>query len=239
VSLALAVSLVAPAGAQPPPIFRADTQLVVLDVVARDKKGQTVRDLRPEEFEVFEDGAPRPIKAFRFVAAAPAPLAAAATGAAAPAPPPPESIPNPTLITLVFDALDSEGRLFARQAALELLTLEERPDVVLSVFVVGHRLRLLQQFTNDRTALRAAVERACSMIDPGSPTPDAAAIDSASATADKAADDALAAEASAGAGPSAAACSAAGRSPAERRNDGAAPRRFQSTARIRSRPARR
>ncbi len=65
-----------------------------------------------------------------------------------PSAPPPEAIRNPTLVTLLFDALDAEGRLFARRAALELLEAENRPDLVFSVFVIGNRLHLLQQFTD-------------------------------------------------------------------------------------------
>jgi hypothetical protein len=40
-----------------PPSFRVDTGVVLLDVVVRDKKGRLVRDLRPDEVQVFEDGA--------------------------------------------------------------------------------------------------------------------------------------------------------------------------------------
>jgi hypothetical protein len=50
-----------------PATFRADTALVVLDLVVRDKKGQPVRDLRPEEVQVYEDGVRRDIAAFRLV----------------------------------------------------------------------------------------------------------------------------------------------------------------------------
>jgi VWFA-related protein len=193
---ALALAASPPAGqteagrqeAEPPAAFRADTQLVVLDVVARDKKGKTVRDLAPGEIQVLEEGVPRPIRSLRFVETPAAPTRREDGGAAAPAVPAPESIRNPTLVTLVFDALSPEARLFARTAALELLDLEERPDVVVSVFVIGQRLRLLQQFTNDRVALRAAVERACRTIDPRGPTPDAAAVDRAADAAQTTAD---------------------------------------------------
>ena len=50
----------------------------------------------------------------------------------------------------MFDALGPEGRVLARKAGLELLALRDRPDLLFSVFVVGNRLRLLQQFTSDR-----------------------------------------------------------------------------------------
>ena len=57
-----------PAPAPPsPPTFRVDTGVVMLDVVVRDKKGRLVRDLRPEEIQVFEDGARQEITTVRFV----------------------------------------------------------------------------------------------------------------------------------------------------------------------------
>ena len=196
----LALATPSPAGqeeagrreAQPPAAFRADTQLVVLDVVARDEGEDGARP-RAGEIQVLEEGVPRPIRSLRFVEAAP-PAARREEGVAAtPVVPSPETIRNPTLVTLLFDALGPEARLFARAAALELLELEERPDVVVSVFVIGQRLRLLQQFTNDRVALRAAVEHACGTIDPRGPTPDAAAVDRAADAAQTTADAAEAA----------------------------------------------
>ena len=179
--------------APPPAAFRADTQLVVLDVVARDKKGNTVRDLTPGEIQVLEEGVPRPIRSFRFVETAPPATKREEGVAKTPVVASPETIRNPTLVTLVFDALGPEARLFARTAALGLLDREGRPDVVVSVFAIGQRLRLLQQFTNDRAALRAAVERACRTIDPRGPTPDAAAVDHAADAAQTTADAAEAA----------------------------------------------
>ena len=41
---------------EPPPTFTSDTQVVLLDLVARDRKGKTVADLRADEVQVFEDG---------------------------------------------------------------------------------------------------------------------------------------------------------------------------------------
>ena len=72
---ALAVLLAAERGAsaqEPPPdlqaqVFRVETEVVVLDLVARDKKGHTVRDLRPEEVQVFEDGVKQQASGFRFL----------------------------------------------------------------------------------------------------------------------------------------------------------------------------
>src|SRR5262245_12057498 len=44
--------------------IRMDTDLVVIDVTATDKTGAYIRDLRPEEIQVFEDGRERNINFF-------------------------------------------------------------------------------------------------------------------------------------------------------------------------------
>ncbi len=37
------------------PVFRSQSELVLVDLVVNDKKGNVVRDLKPEDVEVFED----------------------------------------------------------------------------------------------------------------------------------------------------------------------------------------
>jgi len=49
-------------GGQPAPVFHGGTELVLVNVVARDKKGQFVRDLKREDFVVLEDGKPQAIQ---------------------------------------------------------------------------------------------------------------------------------------------------------------------------------
>jgi VWFA-related protein len=140
--------------ANAPQVFPVDTQVVVLDVVARDKKGRVVRDLRQDEVQVFEEGSKKEVTSFRFVETAAVPVV---PGAPLPRP---EEIDHPNLITLIFDQLGAESRLIARKAAMDLLAIEGRPDLVISVFQVGYHMTLLQQFTTDRADLRDAVEKA-------------------------------------------------------------------------------
>jgi len=176
VLLLLAVAPARPAPAQEPPsdlrreVFRVQTEVVLLDVIVRDKKGRAVRDLAPGEVEVYEDGVKQEIGNFRFLDsrsigealedAAPAP------GATVPAETPrPGESRHLNLVTLLFDQLGPDGRTIARKAALSFLELEDRPDVYVSVFQVGESLRLLQQFTTDREAARHAVLQATGQID--------------------------------------------------------------------------
>jgi VWFA-related protein len=164
-----------------PFVFPADTQVVILDMVARDRKGLTVRDLRPDEIQVLEDGVRQDIARLEFVSQGrPTELTRPASAAV-----PRESggrvESHPNLITLVFDQLGPEARLRARRAGLdELLRVGTRTDVLVSVFTVGDRLRLVHQFTNDVEALRDAIDRATSM-----PPPDFPGVDDGIAQASK------------------------------------------------------
>ena len=49
------------------PVFRAGVDLVTIDVVATAANGAPVRNLRAEDFEILEDGAPQQIQTFQFV----------------------------------------------------------------------------------------------------------------------------------------------------------------------------
>src|SRR5438093_2547374 len=155
-------------GAAPPdpqtPVFPAGADVVVLDVVVRDRKGRTVRDLRPDEVTVFEDGVRQPVASFRLVAAASDGADGTTTAPTEPAAGPGDSR-HVNLVTVVFDQLGPEGRRIARQAGLSLLKLADRPDLRVSVFQVRESLRLVQQFTADRDALEAAVREATGQVD--------------------------------------------------------------------------
>ena len=55
-------------GDKQPPTFQSGTQVVQVDVRVFDKAGRFVTDLKPEDFEVNEDGVPQPIGALTLVA---------------------------------------------------------------------------------------------------------------------------------------------------------------------------
>src|SRR5436309_1801398 len=50
--------------AEQQPTFRVRSSLVLVDVTARDNKGNLVKDLRKDEFTVYEDNAPQEIVTF-------------------------------------------------------------------------------------------------------------------------------------------------------------------------------
>ena len=93
-ALALTLALLLPAAAQQPAqtqeaqrerddVVRITSNLVQVDAVVTDRKGQPVPDLRPEDFEIYEDGRPQKITNFSFVSTVPGATVPAPTTAAA------------------------------------------------------------------------------------------------------------------------------------------------------------
>ena len=99
------------------PTFKAGTDLVTLGVSVTDRRGNFLADLRPEDFEVFEDGARQNVTFF-------------ARGD--------DERSSPELhVGLLFDTSGSMGQdiALARSAAVKFLnTLREAIDITLVVF---------------------------------------------------------------------------------------------------------
>src|SRR5690349_3327890 len=47
-------------------VMRATTRMVVVDVVATDRSGNPLTDLKPDDFTVLEDGNPQQVRSFNF-----------------------------------------------------------------------------------------------------------------------------------------------------------------------------
>jgi VWFA-related protein len=164
-ALTLVVAPVLAAQAPPPPTFKAESQVVVLDVVARDGKGRPVPDLRSDEIQVFEDGKPCSIESFRLVRGLAVEPPQAAPGAAQGAPaaePTPIAPSRANLVVLLFDRLSVQNAAAARQGALDLLAQRFPADTWFAVYKSDVAMRRLQSFTSDPKDLTAAVEAATS-----------------------------------------------------------------------------
>jgi VWFA-related protein len=68
-ALAAAQDPAQPADQQRPPTFRTGTNVVRVDVTVTDSRGEPVRALTADDFEVFENGARQPITSFKFLEA--------------------------------------------------------------------------------------------------------------------------------------------------------------------------
>jgi len=124
VALMLVPAISLPAQEQKPPVFKAGTEVVLVDFVVNDKSERPVRGLTAQDFVVKEDGKERPIVSF----AAFAEVDPSSAGAAAPGTAPAASRPGPATVLLIDD-----GHLTAEQ------TLRLRSDLKALLAKVGAR----------------------------------------------------------------------------------------------------
>jgi Ca-activated chloride channel homolog len=133
---------VLPAESEPQDIIKVDTDLVPLDVTVTDAKGRLVRNLKKEDFKLFEDGIERPIASFNVEKI--------------------EGAPRP--VAIVF-ALDLSGSMTPEEVARVSDAMREfskRLDdhpAVFAVVTFGMRVKTIQSFTNDREKLDRAFDR--------------------------------------------------------------------------------
>ena len=166
VSLVVFASLLLPAkaGAQtrsqePGITFRTSVQEVNLDLIVRDNRGRQVKNLKPEDVEIYENGVRQPIKAFRLVAGREAQQTAAEGGqkrqkpGAAEAGRTPNPLPAVNYICIVFHNLDAHTIKYALDAAQKFLDREMQPGTGVALFSLGSRLAVLQEFTTNRKVL--------------------------------------------------------------------------------------
>jgi VWFA-related protein len=136
---------------------RSNVQEVVLDMVFRDKKGKAIRDVRPEEIHVLEDGAEQKLTSFRLVEGKSA--RALNPGAPESAPVQLDPMREVRLVTLVFEGLDPDSKRFFRQAVKDILDSSPEPNLYFSVLTIDQKLQCIQPFTADHAELLKSLER--------------------------------------------------------------------------------
>ena len=144
------------------------SELVQLDAVVTDAKGQIVRGLSREDFEVREDGKPQPV--VHFMPAGPGSRAPAlAGGASSPSPvppgttvpeaaPPEEAGPGRSIVVVVDDLHISGSNLVSARAALTRLVHELVADSD-QVAVVSTGAGLVHPLSRGRAALAQSLNR--------------------------------------------------------------------------------
>lgn len=164
-----------PALAQAPePTLRSTVNEVLLDVVVRDKKARIIRDLRPEEVQVLEDGVPQKLAHFSFFDGHATPAAPAETPAApATAPAPPavsasysasrnvQELRDISVVSVVVANLDQQGRKVTLDAMRDFVKEHAQPNTYIGVFWLGRTvIRPVQPYTNDPDAVAVAMQKA-------------------------------------------------------------------------------
>jgi VWFA-related protein len=151
------LALVAGLAQAPQPVFRSGADLVRFDVRVTDASGRPLKDLRPEELEIVEDGAARPILLFQHIEEPSGSYAEAAIRSVSAEVSTNRGAPRGHLYILVFDQahIAPGNEQIARRAADAFIKARVRPsDRVAVVGVPGPGPQM--GFTSDRT--RAAAE---------------------------------------------------------------------------------
>jgi VWFA-related protein len=144
-----------------PPAFKVVTRLVVVDVVARDKKDQTVNDLEASDFSLKENGKEQKISTFNFQAPG---ASAGPAGARAPLPPnvfrnTPKFRPNSALNVILLDGLNSTllEQAYVRVEMVNFLGKLPQGQPI-AIYMLGKKLILLQDFTTDLSDLKNVIQ---------------------------------------------------------------------------------
>lgn len=157
--------------------FHAETELVLVNVTVRDKTGKLVLDLKPEDFQIKEDGKPQKVVSFDVenTDAVPAmDVAQAKPFDASPAPALNPGGPQAAaaiefkdrrLIVLFFDlsGMEPDEIDHSVTAAENYVDKQMAPADLVSVVSLGSSLQVNQDFTSDHALLNKALQ----VLNPG------------------------------------------------------------------------
>jgi len=139
--------------------IRANTRLVVVDVVVTHKNGQPVTGLKPEDFTVEENGKKQKVSVFvppgivNRAGATPTPAGIFSNH--------PENLTSGGIPTvLLIDAANSpfKDQSYGRSQMLKYVLEQGQSGRPMAVLTLTDRLRVLQQFTSDPQVLLTAIK---------------------------------------------------------------------------------
>ncbi|HWF04071.1 MAG TPA: VWA domain-containing protein [Candidatus Angelobacter sp.] len=142
---------------QSPSVLRANTRLVVVDVVATNGKGEPVPDLKVEDFTVTEDGKPQKISAFSFKQHNKAAQVTGVTGRGFSNAPQYKDVSSLNVILLDSINGNFDSHAYGRDELLKFLDKGTLTQPT-ALYVLEQKLILLHDFTTDIAELKALVE---------------------------------------------------------------------------------
>ena len=150
-------------------VVKISTALIQIDVTVTDRAGKIVTDLKPEDFEIFENGEKQNVSSLSFVSNVrtttlePTPTRKIDKNAASVPVPPVQIRPEQVrrTIALVVDdlTLSFESTHFVRRALRKFVDEQMQDGDLVAIIRTGGGVGALQQFSSDRAQLRAAIEK--------------------------------------------------------------------------------
>ena len=147
-------------------VVKISTNLVQIDAVVTDRKGNHVVDLRADEVEMYEDGKAQKISDFSYIK-----IARSAPAANKPTEGGGTSVPGPArqlrreevqrTIALVVDDLrmSHDSVRFTKEALKKFLNEQVQPNDLVALILTAGGTGSLQQFTSNKQQLHAAVDK--------------------------------------------------------------------------------
>src|SRR4051794_4174999 len=144
------------------PRFRVSVDGIRIDAVVTDNKNNVVRDLSADDFEILQDGKPQKVTFAQFMPVMATAAASRPTGTAVPAGTPPPGTADRVQRTFAI-VVDDLGLSFAgmsnvRKALRRFVDTALLPSDLVLLVRTGEARSLLQPLTDDRQALRAAID---------------------------------------------------------------------------------
>ena len=138
----------------PGPTIRVTTTEVALDLVVRNKKGRQMKNLKPGDVEIYEDGVRQQVLSFRLVPgreeqrreAESAPKPGSAAGASRP-------LREVNTVCIVFHNIDPVIRPHAIEVVKDFIRSELPPETYIGIFNLNETLVPVHEFTNNRDEL--------------------------------------------------------------------------------------
>lgn len=153
-------------------VVKISVTLVQVDAIVTDKNGKQVTDLKPEDFEILEDGKSQPITNFSYISVNSTPPSTLATVANAGSKPKAKVLTPPSSPSLRPEQVrrtmalmvDDLGASFAnvdsmREALKKFVDQQMQPGDLVAIIRTTSGAGILQQFTADKRQLYAAIEK--------------------------------------------------------------------------------
>ncbi len=145
-------------------VVKITTALIQVDVTVTDRSGKIVTDLKPEEIEIFENGEKQKITNFSFVSNLRTTDETVRKASEKPVIIPPSAIRAERVrrtIALVVDdlTLSFTSTYYVRRALKKFVDEQMQEGDLVAIIRTGAGIGALQQFTNDRRQLYAAIDK--------------------------------------------------------------------------------
>ncbi len=148
-------------------VVKIATNLIQVDITVKDKKGNKVTDIKPEEIEIYENGERKQISNFSYVSSKTEKSIEETTisnnekksSISTTTPIKPEQVRR--TISIVIDDLNISfsGIYYVKRALRDFVDKQMQPNDLVAIIRASSGIGVLQQFTSDKQILYAAIEK--------------------------------------------------------------------------------